>query len=115
MCNRPSLPICSKSKLFAGRVRRLWGANAVNGVINIITKSAKDTQGFLVEGGGGDELKGFGGIRYGGTMGSDTYYRAYVMHQSYDSLELAGGGDAQDGTTLPKAASASIRCTQTTP
>src|SRR5205809_7152917 len=47
-----------------------WGANAVNGVINIITKKSKDTQGVLFEGGGGTELRGFGGIRYGGSFAS---------------------------------------------
>jgi len=39
------------------------GANAVNGVINIITKSAKDTQGGLAAGGAGTALSGFGGLR----------------------------------------------------
>src|SRR5437016_10323414 len=43
----------------------LWGANAVNGVINIITRSAKETQGTLVTAGGGTEERGFGGVRYG--------------------------------------------------
>ena len=38
----------------------LWGANAVNGVINVVTKSAKDSQGLLVSGGGGSEELGFG-------------------------------------------------------
>src|SRR5947209_8144524 len=40
----------------------LWGANAVNGVINIITRSAKDTQGLLVTGGGGSLLQDFGAV-----------------------------------------------------
>src|SRR6202043_2653874 len=43
----------------------VWGANAVNGVINIITKSASDTQGGLVVGGGGPQERA-GMIRYGG-------------------------------------------------
>jgi len=55
----------------------IWGANAVNGVINIITKSATETQGLLVTGGGGSEEKGFGGIRYGGKIGEDFSYRVY--------------------------------------
>ncbi|MBI1747846.1 MAG: TonB-dependent receptor [Acidobacteria bacterium] len=55
----------------------LWGANAVNGVINIITKSAKDTQGGLITGGGGFEDRGFGGARYGGKIGQNAYYRVY--------------------------------------
>ena len=42
----------------------LWGANAVNGVINIITKSAKETQGAFVEAGAGDALEGFGVVAY---------------------------------------------------
>jgi iron complex outermembrane receptor protein len=47
----------------------LWGANAVNGVINIITKSAADTQGGLLTAGAGSEARGFGGFRYGGQAG----------------------------------------------
>src|SRR4029077_18360662 len=44
----------------------LWGANAVNGVINIITRKAVDTEGAYVEAGGGNQLQEFAGIRYGG-------------------------------------------------
>ena len=55
----------------------IWGANAVNGVINIITKSATETQGLLATGGGGSEEKGFGSLRYGGKIGEDFSYRVY--------------------------------------
>ncbi len=55
----------------------VWGANAVNGVINIITKPAKETQGgFLATGGGNQEL-GFGTLRYGGKLGENAWYRVY--------------------------------------
>ena len=47
----------------------LWGANAVNGVINIITKTAADTQGGLITAGAGTEERVFGGTRYGGKLG----------------------------------------------
>lgn len=46
----------------------LWGANAVNGIINIITKSTLETQGVLVSGGGGLEERGFGTMRHGGQL-----------------------------------------------
>jgi iron complex outermembrane receptor protein len=45
----------------------IWGPNAVDGVINIITKSAKDTQGTMVSAGGGNEEQGFVNFRYGGS------------------------------------------------
>lgn len=64
----------------------LWGANAVNGVINIITKSAKDTQGTLWVAGGGGEEKGFGGVRVGGKIGDNGYYRVYTLYQERDNL-----------------------------
>ncbi len=54
----------------------IWGANAVDGVINIITKRAKDTPGTLVSGGGGDTNEGFADARYGGKEG-DVNYRVY--------------------------------------
>jgi len=51
----------------------IWGSNAVNGVINIITKNAKDTQGALVAAGGGNEEQGFLDMRYGGAKGNFAY------------------------------------------
>jgi iron complex outermembrane receptor protein len=57
----------------------LWGANAVNGVINIITKSAKDTQGTLLTGAVGNQERVAAGARYGGTEG-DLSYRTYAQY-----------------------------------
>ena len=55
----------------------IWGSNAVNGVINIITKNAKETRGSLVSGGGGNVEQGFLNTRYGG--GSDNLaYRVFA-------------------------------------
>src|ERR1700691_1981921 len=55
----------------------IWGANAVNGVVNIITKKAADTHGGLIVGGGGTLDQGFATTQYGGTLGKDTDYRVY--------------------------------------
>jgi iron complex outermembrane receptor protein len=55
----------------------LWGANAVNGVINIITKKSRDTQGTLISGGGGTEERGFASFRHGGKLGESAAYRVY--------------------------------------
>jgi iron complex outermembrane receptor protein len=57
----------------------IWGANAVNGVINIITKSANDTKGMLARLGGGSVDQGTGAARYGGSVGKDFNYRIYGM------------------------------------
>lgn len=57
----------------------IWGANAVNGVINIITKSSEDTHGTLVSTGGGNVDQGTGEARYGGTIGKNFNYRMYGM------------------------------------
>src|SRR2546426_12441441 len=58
-----------RMEIISGPGATLWGANAVNGVINIITKPVPDTQGLYAAGGGGTELQGFGGARYGATVG----------------------------------------------
>jgi len=57
----------------------IWGPNAVNGVINIIMKNSKDTQGGLVAAGASNATKGFGDMRYGGGNGKDFTYRIYGM------------------------------------
>src|SRR3989454_3705375 len=64
-------------EVISGPGATVWGANAVNGVINILTKSARDTQGFLFYGGGGTEQRAFGGVRYGGQLATNAYYRIY--------------------------------------
>jgi iron complex outermembrane receptor protein len=74
----------------------LWGANAVNGVINIITKKAKDTQGFLVTGGAGTEERGFGAIRYGAKLSDNAHFRIYGKYFSRDDSVLPSGADAND-------------------
>ncbi len=74
----------------------LWGANAVNGVINIITKSATETQGGLAVAGGGDEEKGFGTLRYGGKIGENSYYRIYSKYFDRDSGVDSLGNDTAD-------------------
>ena len=75
----------------------LWGANAVNGIINIITKSAKDTQGNFAITGVGSEERGFGGFRYGGKSGDDLYYRFYAKYFNRDSSVYASGEEGADG------------------
>jgi iron complex outermembrane recepter protein len=55
----------------------IWGANAVNGIINIITKNAKDTHGALATAGGGNVDQAIGGARFGGSNGKGFNYRVY--------------------------------------
>ncbi|MCK9606844.1 MAG: TonB-dependent receptor [Methylomonas sp.] len=74
----------------------LWGANAVNGVINIITKNSAETLGGLVTGGGGNQEKGFGSLRYGVKLGEDTSARAYVKGFDRNQNTLQSGGKAGD-------------------
>ena len=74
----------------------LWGANAVNGVINIITKQAKETQGGLVTAGAGTEERGFGSVRYGSKLNDATCYRVYAKYFDRDSGVDASGDDGVD-------------------
>jgi iron complex outermembrane receptor protein len=61
----------------------LWGANAVDGVINIITKPAQSTQSALVTAGAGTEERAAGSVRYGGKLNQDTFYRAYAKYFNF--------------------------------
>ncbi len=74
----------------------LWGANAVNGVINIITKSAKDTQGGLVSAIAGNQDRAITTGRYGGMIGDDVYYRAYAKYLNRDEERTLTGAGAHD-------------------
>ncbi len=83
-------------EVISGPGATLWGANAVNGVINITTKGAQDAQGLVVSGGGGTELRGFGGARYGGAVGSNVHYRVYGKASSRDRTVFSSGQSARD-------------------
>jgi iron complex outermembrane receptor protein len=65
-----------------------WGSNAVNGVINITTKSARDTQGLLLSLGGGSEDKALLSIRNGGRLGSGGHYRVFGQYFDRDASQL---------------------------
>ncbi|MBI4566537.1 MAG: TonB-dependent receptor [Planctomycetes bacterium] len=71
----------------------LWGTNAVNGVINIITKPARETQSAVVTGGIGTEERVFGSARYGFKAAEDLYLRVYAK---YFGRDAAADGDDPD-------------------
>ncbi|MGH8218800.1 MAG: TonB-dependent receptor plug domain-containing protein [Steroidobacteraceae bacterium] len=83
-------------EVISGPGGTLWGANAVNGVINIITKSAKDTQGAYAEGGAGNQLDALGGVRYGGTISPNTSYRVYAKYVDRDAQMMTDGAPGSD-------------------
>ena len=75
----------------------IWGANAVNGVVNIITKKAADTKGGVAVAGGGNVDQGFGTLQYGGRLGKATNYRVYDKYFNQAQLpsladQLVGDG-----------------------
>jgi len=74
----------------------LWGANAVNGVINIITKQAQDTQGGLASLSAGRLERDGETLRYGGKMGEAGYFRIYGKHFNRGNFVDAAGADAAD-------------------
>jgi iron complex outermembrane recepter protein len=91
-------------EVIRGSGSTMWGANAVNGVINIITKKAHDTNGTLLTGLVGSRERGTVSARYGSAIGESTDYRIYAKHfdrgdtfsatvpQASDSEQLTRGG-----------------------
>ena len=90
------LPDIERIEVVRGPGGSLWGANAVNGVINIITKNSQDTQGGLVTLTAGNEERAIAGVRYGGKLGDDAKYRIYGQSTKRDSLVTPDGYDAED-------------------
>lgn len=82
-------------EVISGPGATLWGANAVNGVINITTRKSSATQGLLVDVAAGDREQG-ATLRYGGTLGADASYRLYAKAIQDDAFAAVGGGSALD-------------------
>jgi len=85
-------------EVISGPGGALWGANAVNGVINVITKKSTQTQGLFVEAGSGNQKPWFGNLRYGGKIGGNIHYRIYGTAFKEASTRLADPlkGDSTD-------------------
>jgi iron complex outermembrane receptor protein len=94
---QPMLEDVDRIEVIRGPGGTLWGANAVNGVINVVSKSARDTQGGYVFGSGGDVHLTMDGARYGGQIDKDTYYRVFGSYQLSDDFKQPNGQSAQDG------------------
>jgi iron complex outermembrane receptor protein len=83
-------------EVISGPGATLWGANAVNGVINVITRAARETQGALaaVEGGSKEAQ---GSARYGGTLGEVGHFRLYANRLERQHTDTQAGGSVDDG------------------
>lgn len=83
-------------EVISGPGATIWGANAVNGVINVITRSAKDTQGGFastVAGAGEKDAT----LRYGGGTAGGAHYRLYARAMDIDSTRTEAGVDTDTG------------------
>lgn len=83
-------------EVISGPGATLWGANAVNGVINIVTRPAASPAGAFVDLRGGG-VQQAAGLRFAGALGKDVNYRVYGRWLHEDAAELPDGGSAHDG------------------
>lgn len=91
------LPDIDRIEVIRGPGAALWGANAVNGVINIVTKAASETRGTQIGGGSGNFERAFAGARTGGRLGNAGDVRIYALAHERGDSEFADGSDAADG------------------
>lgn len=82
-------------EVISGPDATLWGANAVNGVINIITRTSADTQGGILDLGLGTEEHS-ASLRYGGRLNDGLTYRMYAKGFRRDATDTSAGASAKD-------------------
>ena len=91
----------------------IWGPNAINGVINIITKSSTETHGTYATVGSGNVEQGFASFRQGGASASGLNYRVYgkaftrapayhLDHRNFDDWRSGQGGFRMDWGSADK-------------
>ncbi len=97
-----SLDNIERIEVIRGPGGSLWGANAVNGVINIMTKPASETQGGMVSVTAGHEERAIVEARYGGKLGDTAHYRLYGRYAERDGSVAPGGQDAGDDWNLQR-------------
>ena len=83
-------------EVISGPGGTLWGANAVNGVINIVTKAARDTQGLYGYAAAGNKLEEQGGLRFGAQLAPGVYFRTYGKYTDEGAEITSTGARADD-------------------
>jgi len=84
-------------EIIRGSGGALWGPNAINGIINIITKAPADTQGGSLRLGAGRNISGLQEAAYSGSLGEKGHFRILASGLQVSDLELPGGADSNDG------------------
>jgi iron complex outermembrane receptor protein len=87
-------------EVISGPGATLWGANAVNGVINIITRPSRQTQGGMLTAGGGNTEQ-MASLQYGAELSPDLSFRINAAGYNFASLRTSDGQKAEDGLTKP--------------
>ena len=103
----PPMEDVERIEVIRGPGGAVWGANAVNGVVNIITKRADDTHGTRVTAGYGGQERFFTSVSHGAEAGANSDIRAWVRSYGPGRSILPGGGEADDGHQLT---SGGFRC-----
>ncbi len=78
-------------EILRGPTAAAMAPDSLNGVVNVVTKSAKDSQGVLITGGGGTLDRGFAGVRYGGKISDTAFYKIYAKYFYRDSVVTEQG------------------------
>ncbi len=88
----------NRIEVIRGPGATMWGANAVNGIINIITKSSEFTQGKYVSSLYGNQERGTVSARYGQKLDDERFYRVYAKHSRKEESQVASSGLGNDDT-----------------
>ncbi len=96
--NQQDIPLedIDRIEVIRGPGGTLWGSNAVNGIVNIITKDSKVTQGLYVSGLAGNSIYGSGNSRFGGQLDEGLYYRVYGQVTDHGPDQDPNGGNWHD-------------------
>ena len=95
-----SMADVDRIEVIRGPGATLWGANAVNGVVNIITKNAKDTQGLVLSSDTDSQGQYSTAFRFGGVLATNVYFRIYGNYSHHDGLVTTSGADAPDDWSI---------------
>ena len=87
-------------EVISGPGGALWGANSVNGIVNVISKTAKETQGIYASVAAGISLQDHAAVQFGSHIDTSFYYRAYVQRYDYRSSTLVNGAEAGDAWNI---------------